>query len=155
MITRWIVVKKKNVWVFNSRCFYSLVIFLVIIVIYYSYSSFTLSLVHLHFILKSSLQILTTHISSSHHFLFNFVIWTSKSRSANVMLCKIKLESMMIWERKDCFLNKWNYHQREMTECADDEFKRKVERMFLLNLHLKQSFVSFVMMRNSEICLSL
>ncbi len=52
-----------------------------------------------------------------------------------------RLESVMTWE-KSCFLNRWDYHQRKTTECADDGFKRKVRGIFLLNIHLVQSFVS-------------
>ncbi len=64
------------------------------------------------------------------------------------------LGSVVTWGG-GCFLNRWGYHQRETTGCADGEFERKVRGMFLLNIHLEQSFVSCVTMRNSEICLSL
>ncbi len=51
-----------------------------------------------------------------------------------------RLESVVTWGG-GCFLNRWGYHQRETTGCADDGFERKVREIFLLNIHLVQSFV--------------
>ncbi len=97
LVTRWIVVKKENLWAFDPRCFHPLVVSLAITAIYYPYSSPTLPLIHLHPTPKLPLQILTAHTSPPHHFALNPVIWASRSRSVDATLCRIGLGSVVTW----------------------------------------------------------